>query len=57
MESVQAGRRPRTDGFDNIRSIAMVFATVEALRHGGECPVLDAEIKMLVSAAEGMQHG
>ncbi len=41
--------RPATDVFDNINSIAMVFAAVEAVKTGKPVPVLDDEIKDLLA--------
>ena len=44
IRAVRSGARPRTDVVDNIRSIAMVFAAVKAVRTGRKVPVLDADI-------------
>jgi predicted dehydrogenase len=48
IQAVTEGRRPRTDVFDNIRSVAMVFATVAAMESGRPKPVLDAATKKLL---------
>jgi predicted dehydrogenase len=41
MEAVATGTRPKTDAEDNIKSIAMVFATVEAMQSGRKVNVLN----------------
>ncbi|OPZ30554.1 MAG: 4-carboxy-2-hydroxymuconate-6-semialdehyde dehydrogenase [Lentisphaerae bacterium ADurb.BinA184] len=53
MAAVSEGRRPRTDVFDNIHSVGMVFATVAAMRSGRTASVLDAETRRLVAKAGG----
>jgi predicted dehydrogenase len=47
ISSVKGGRRPQTDVFDNIHSIAMVFAAVKAVRTGKRIPVLDKRVQQL----------
>jgi len=47
LSSVADGRRPRTDVFDNIHSIAMVFAAVKAVRTGRRVPILDKRVQQL----------
>jgi predicted dehydrogenase len=41
MRCVKKGKRPNTDARDNIRSVAMVFATVKAMETGRKVDVLD----------------
>jgi predicted dehydrogenase len=48
IRAVRNGRRPATDARDNIRSVAMVFATVKAMKTGRRVPILDASIKKLI---------
>ena len=45
--SVKDARPPKTDVFDNIHSIAMVFAAVKAVRTGKRIPVLDKRVQQL----------
>jgi predicted dehydrogenase len=45
--SVKDGRRPQTDVFDNIHSIAMVFAAVKAVGTGKRIPILDKRVQQL----------
>ncbi len=45
--SVKRGKRPQTDVFDNIHSVAMVFAAVKAVRTGKRVPVLDKRVQQL----------
>ena len=49
VRSVKKGSRPRTDVFDNIHSIAMVFAAVKAVDSGRRVPVLDNRLKQLLA--------
>jgi len=57
IRSVEGGTRPRTDVFDNVYSIAMVFAAVEAVRTGRRVPVMSEDVRRLVgdAAADGIQ--
>lgn len=48
IQSAKKGSRPATVCFDNIYSIGMVLATVDAMRSGKRVPVLDAETRRLV---------
>ena len=48
LEAVKARRRPKTDVYDNIRSVAMVFAAVKAVKTGKPTPILDAALKKLL---------
>jgi len=48
IRAVRAGRRPKTDALDNIRSVGMVFATVEAMKTGRRVPVLGARLRTRV---------
>jgi predicted dehydrogenase len=34
LDAIEAGRKPETDGTDNIKSLAMVFAAIESARTG-----------------------
>ncbi len=45
--SVKSGKRPQTDVYDNIHSVAMVFAAVKAVRTGKRVPVLDKRVQQL----------
>ena len=51
IRAVTGGRRPQTDAFDNIRSVAMIFATVRAMQTGRKVPVLDKTTKDLLGQA------
>jgi predicted dehydrogenase len=44
IRCVPAKERPATEVQDNIKSVAMVFAAVRAIRSGKKVPVLDAEM-------------
>ena len=55
--AVRRGRRPPTDVRDNIRSVAMVFAAVEAVKTGRRVPVLDARMKAALASAERRDQG
>ncbi len=48
ISSVKEGRRPRTDVFDNIHSVAMVFAAVKAVKTGRRVPVIDERVQQLI---------
>jgi predicted dehydrogenase len=48
MQGVRAKRQPPTNVFDNIRSVAMVFATVKAMRTNRTVNVLDADTLDLI---------
>ena len=41
IKSRKTGLRSKTDAYDNIRSVSMVFAAVKAVRTGRRVPVLD----------------
>jgi predicted dehydrogenase len=49
VESVQNGTRPETFVADNLRSIAMVFASVEAVQTEQHLPVLSPELEALLA--------
>lgn len=49
IKSWKDGSRPATICYDNIFSIGMVLATVEAMKTGKRVPVLDAETRKLVN--------
>ncbi len=49
IRCVKRGERPKTDVFDNIHSVAMVFAAVKAVDSGRRVPVLDSRLKQLLS--------
>jgi len=51
MSSVKAGTRPKTDAFDNIYSVAMVFAAVKAFETGERVAVLDDSVRKLIGNA------
>jgi predicted dehydrogenase len=44
-----SGARPTTDVYDNIKSVAMVFAAVRAVKTGRRVPVLDAGVQQLLA--------
>lgn len=46
--SLKTGRRPQTDARDNIRSVSMVFATVQAMKTGKKVQVLDKATRALL---------
>ena len=46
--SAKAGRRPQTDVFDNIHSVAMVFAAVKAVRTGKRIAVMDKRVQQFI---------
>jgi predicted dehydrogenase len=46
IRSIAEGRRPQTDVFDNIHSVSMVFAAVQAARTG-------KRVRILMSASKG----
>jgi predicted dehydrogenase len=48
ISSVEGGRRPQTDVFDNVYSMAMVFAAVEAVRTGWRTPVTSARVEQAI---------
>ena len=48
IRATRAGRRPKTDVYDNIRSVGMVFATVRAMETGRKAPVMDDEVRKLI---------
>jgi predicted dehydrogenase len=48
IEAIRAGRRPRTDVYDNIRSVSMVFAAVDAVRSGRQVRVLAADVEAML---------
>ncbi len=48
ISSVKRGTRPYTDVFDNIHSVAMVFAAVKAVRTGKRIPVLNKRVQPLI---------
>ena len=51
MRSVKRGTRPETDVFDNMHSIAMVFAAVKAVETGKTVPILDSALSRLIADA------
>jgi predicted dehydrogenase len=53
VDCVGSDRRPATEVTDNIRSIAMVFAAVQAVRTGERVPVLDAETAEVLESGAG----
>jgi predicted dehydrogenase len=50
IDSRRKGTRPQTDVADNLRSIAMVFAAVEAVQTGQRALVLEPELETLLAA-------
>jgi predicted dehydrogenase len=51
MAARREGRQPRTNVFDNLRSLAMVMASIEAVETGQSVPVSNNEIEQLAQAA------
>jgi predicted dehydrogenase len=49
MRCAKARAQPATSGFDNIKSVAMVFATVRSMDSGRRVPVLDDGIRELIA--------
>jgi predicted dehydrogenase len=47
-DAISSGRKPKTDCTDNIRSVAMVFATVEAMKTGRTVDVITPDILALL---------
>lgn len=39
LDAIEAGRAPETDGADNIKSLAMVFAAIESAKAGQRIPI------------------
>ncbi len=39
LDAIETGRAPETDGTDNIKSLAMVFAAIESARTGQRIPI------------------
>lgn len=50
IKAIKSGTRPLTDVYDNIMSVAMVFAAVKAVETGRNVPVIDPEVKELLCA-------
>jgi predicted dehydrogenase len=50
FDCIEIGRSPETSAADNLRSIAMVFAAVEAVQSGAKVPVLSGEIATLLGS-------
>jgi predicted dehydrogenase len=48
LKTRRSGDRPETDVYDNIRSVAMVFAAVKAVKTGRTVQILDKAIKDLI---------
>lgn len=48
IRCVENKQKPATYCFDNIQSVAMVFATVKAMKTGKRVPVLDASVRKLI---------
>ncbi len=53
ISSIGAGQRPPTDVYDNIRSVGMVFAAVEALETGRKVPILEDDQIARILAEQG----
>ncbi len=49
ITSMRKEKRPQTDVFDNIYSVSMVFAAVEAVRTGNTIPILTKEAETLLN--------
>ena len=49
IHSLKRGLRPQTDVFDNIHSIAMVFAAIKAVKTGKRTPVLDRRLQQVIA--------
>ena len=48
IKCVASGDRPYTDVYDNIKSVAMVFAAVKAVKTGRKVTVIDPALKKLI---------
>lgn len=48
IKSIKAGKRPNTDVYDNIKSVAMVFAAVKAVETEKRVTVIDSAIKKMI---------
>jgi len=48
MQAIKADERPLTDVYDNIKSVAMVFAAVKAVKSERKVTVVDASIEKLL---------
>jgi predicted dehydrogenase len=48
FDCIENGRSPETSAADNLRSIAMVFAAVEAVQTNTKVPVLSDEVAALL---------
>ncbi len=49
IHSLKRSLRPQTDVFDNIHSIAMVFAAIKAVKTGKRTPVLDRRLQKVIA--------
>jgi predicted dehydrogenase len=49
FDCIENGRSPETSAADNLRSIAMVFAAVEAVQSSTKVPVLSGEIAEMIN--------
>ncbi|MDA0989357.1 MAG: Gfo/Idh/MocA family oxidoreductase [Verrucomicrobia bacterium] len=49
MQAVKAGRRPLTDARDNLKSVAMIFATVKSMQQGREIQIMDKRMRELLT--------
>ncbi len=50
IKSIAKGERPYTDVYDNINSVAMVFAAVKAVKSGRKIAVIDPSLKKIIEA-------
>ena len=48
IKCVESGERPYTDVYDNIKSVAMIFSAVKAVKTERRVPVIDADLKKLI---------
>jgi len=48
IKAVTQGRRPCTDVYDNIQSVAMVFSAVKAVRTGRRVPVMGKALREII---------
>jgi predicted dehydrogenase len=52
VRCAQAGTQPATGAMDNIRSVAMVFAAVKAMKTGRKVTILDETLRAILEQAE-----
>lgn len=51
INAIESGQQPLTDVYDNIKSVAMVFAAVKAVKTNRQVPVFDPALEKLIAGA------